>query len=328
MATIFKYFKKVSFFKKIPQIETLNWIFLSFFFMLRKKLNFVWLREIYRDKWSNFLRVRKKMFFVNSFSFFLFFFFIYIYLQAIRKLLRRYKSSNRDNFYSRWDTAMYTCNERTHLEQKRGIRVKIVISHYSIHKNFHSFKSFVFNIIIKTKLDYLTGWNNTTGGKIFLHVTINKRRIYSRNIFQNYLSRTGSKNARLKNWSTSSCILQPIPRTIFPRQIKSKMPKKQRNEKRERKEKRSRRRYQSAYRGYAITWFKFLSKDANPSFALHLEQFSLQLFPTRVLFLFSSRDKEKKKKRDEEEAGDPNWSVALNEPRPLTSVSREDVQDK
>lgn len=107
------------------------------------------------------------------------------------------------------------------------------------------------------------------------------------------------------------------------------MPKKQRNEKRERKEKRSRRRYQSAYRGYAITWFKFLSKDANPSFALHLEQFSLQLFPTRVLFLFSSRDKKKKKKkRDEEEAGDPNWSVALNEPRPLTSVSREDVQDK
>lgn len=207
--------------------------------MLRKKLNFVWLREIYRDKWSNFLRVRKKMFFVNSFSFFLSFFFIYIYLQAIRKLLRRYKSSNRDNFYSRWDTAMYTCNERrrTHLEQKRGIRVKIVISHYSIHKNFHSFKSFVFNIIIKTKLDYLTGWNNTTGGKIFLHVTINKRRIYSRNIFQNYLSRTGSKNARLKNWSTSSCILQPIPRTIFPRQIKSKMPKKQRNEKRERKRK-------------------------------------------------------------------------------------------
>lgn len=108
MATIFKYFKKVSFFKKIPQIETLNWIFLSFFFMLRKKLNFVWLREIYRDKWSNFLRVRKKMFFVNSFSFFLSFFFIYIYLQAIRKLLRRYKSSNRDNFYSRWDTAMYS----------------------------------------------------------------------------------------------------------------------------------------------------------------------------------------------------------------------------
>lgn len=79
MATIFKYFKKVSFFKKIPQIETLNWIFLSFFFMLRKKLNFVWLREIYRDKWSNFLRVRKKMFFVNSFSFFLSFF-LYIYI--------------------------------------------------------------------------------------------------------------------------------------------------------------------------------------------------------------------------------------------------------
>lgn len=118
--------------------------------------------------------------------------------------------------------------------RKEGF-VKIVISHYSIHKNFHSFKSFVFNIIIKTKLDYLTGWNNTTGGKIFLHVTI-KRRIYSRNIFQNYLSRTGSKNARLKNWSTSSCILQPIPRTIFPRQIKSKMPKKQRNEKREKKD--------------------------------------------------------------------------------------------
>lgn len=56
--------------------------------------------------------------------------------------------------------------------------------------------------------------------------------------------------------------------------------------------------------------------------------FHFNFFQRAYCFSFRVEIKRKKKKRDEEEAGDPNWSVALNEPRPLTSVSREDVQDK